>query len=79
MCDTPDRQKVIVTDDALFGVGKWYYFSLTVSKEGQARLAIWDTLGPIVSDSTNNFIVLQTIRRNYCICFGVCDQDSKNT
>lgn len=58
-CTTPNHSQLkAVIDD--FVAGKWYYFALTVSESGQARLLIFDNTQLVSSDKSEDFYFTQT-------------------
>ena len=56
VCDAPNRQR-LVADLDFIGFGKWYYFSLSVTDQGKARLTVWDTVGALASDYSSEFYI----------------------
>lgn len=56
VCEASNRQR-LVADLDFIGVGKWYYFSMSVTDQGNARLTIWDTVGALASDESSEFFV----------------------
>jgi hypothetical protein len=74
-CTTPNHSQLkAVIDD--FVAGKWYYFALTVSDSGQARLLIFDNTKLISSDKSEDFYFTQTQPAN-SVCLGNCNLDEK--
>lgn len=61
MCDTPQRERVIASISHMIA-GKWFYFSLSVTSQGEGVLSLWDRNGLVVSDSSSNFKFVQTLR-----------------
>jgi hypothetical protein len=52
MCDTPERERLIVTVESFLN-GKWFYFNLAVTRRGDATLTIKDKYGMSVSDQSS--------------------------
>lgn len=56
--------------------GKWFYFSLSVTSQGEGVLSLWDRNGLVLSDSSSNFQFVQTLKQGWNVCFGLCDAES---
>lgn len=74
MCDTPERQRLIVNVDSYLN-GKWYFFNLAVTATGDAILSIKDKDSMLVADKSREFYFRQVPNRDWSVCFGACDQN----